>query len=108
LESVGLVVKDGDPMATATTKLATYECDYCHKGYEFEDDAFDGVGSAECLPDGYFLGDGTWMCDDCGSCPNCGRSLEKEPQKRGPNAVVPRICRYCVMEEANGRWPLHG
>lgn len=90
------------------TTPAKITCDYCRVVYDFDDDAIDGIGSVDCLPDGYFPGDGTWMCDDCGSCPECGRSLEKEPQKRGPNAVTPRMCRYCVMEETEGQWPFHG
>ena len=108
LVGTGQKVRSEESAAQVRTELSTYECDYCHKGYEFEDDAVDGMGSAECLPDGYFLGDGTWMCDDCGSCPECGRSLDKEPQKRGPNAITPRTCRYCVIEEAAGAWPLGG
>jgi len=86
------------------TKPATIECDYCHKSYDFEDDMVDGIGSAECMPDGYILPTGEWICQDCGGCPECGRSLEKEPDKRGPNA---QMCKYCVMEAADGRWPFN-
>lgn len=70
------------------TKPATIHCDYCYESYEFDDDGI----TADCMPDGYILPTGEWMCDDCGSCPECGRTLEKEPHKRGPNA---KLCRYC-------------
>ncbi len=85
------------------TKPVKIKCDFCKTTFNFDDDAVDGIGSAECLPDGYLF-DGKWMCDACGSCPECGRTLEKEPEKRGPNA---RPCRYCVMEIADGRWPFN-
>jgi len=91
-------------MVTAPTKPATITCDFCKESYDFDDDGY----TADCMPDGYILPTHEWICDACGSCPGCGRTLEKEPQKRGPDAVTPRICRYCVMEEANGRWPFHG
>lgn len=55
------------------TKQATITCALCKRAYEYEDDAVNGVGSAECLPDGYLVS-GIWICDDCGSCPECGAS----------------------------------
>ena len=88
LVSTGKVGKESNVTSTIT-------CDYCHQSYEYEDDAVDGVGTLECLPDGYFLPSGEWMCDTCGSCPKCGRTLEKEPDKRGPDA---KSCRHCETE----------
>lgn len=63
------------------------KCDYCGEVYDFEDD-----GSVDCMPDGWILPTHEWICLDCGSCPECGKSLEKEPEKRGPN---PKLCREC-------------
>lgn len=55
------------------TVPATITCGLCRRTYEYEDDAVNGVGTVDCLPDGYFAG-GIWICDDCGSCPECGAS----------------------------------
>lgn len=68
------------------------KCDYCGEIHEFEDD-----GSVDCMPNGYILPTGEWICDDCGSCPECGKSLEKEPQKRGPNT---QPCKNCLEKGA--------
>ena len=47
------------------TKANTIICSVCHIKFEFEDDAVNGVGSAECLPDGVITPAGDWVCDDC-------------------------------------------
>ena len=47
------------------TTPAKITCDYCQESFDYDDDTVDGVGSADCLPDGYLLPDGDWICDDC-------------------------------------------
>lgn len=61
-------------------------CGICEESYEFEDD-----GTVDCMPDGYLTG-GLWICDRCGSCPECGKTLEKEPEKRGKTAQPCKDC----------------
>ncbi len=79
--------------AQKAIKMNEIKCDYCGKVYEFEDD-----GTVDCMPDGWILPTHEWICLDCGSCPECGKSLEKEPEKRGAN---PQLCRDCE-ENKNG------
>ena len=74
----------------AGAKQDTIRCDFCAQSYDYEED-----GTLECLPDGYFLPEAKWICQDCGGCPECGRTLEKEQHKRGPDA---QPCRYCTGE----------
>jgi hypothetical protein len=87
----------------------TYRCDICQVDYEYEEwdvptTIIDGISyrSAEELPDGYFLPNGMWICDECGSCPNCGTTLEKEPDKRAhmvDSKLYPaQPCDSCVDE----------
>lgn len=66
------------------------ECCSCFKVYTWEEPK--EYTGTEYMPDGYFIPEGKWICDRCGSCPECGRTLEKEPKKRGPKA---KLCKYC-------------
>lgn len=77
------------------TKAATITCDSCKRVYDFDDDAVDGAGSADCLPDGYLVS-GLWICDECGSCSTCGMTkVDYKPK-----------CDHAIPErEADGiRW----
>ena len=73
------------------------KCAICEEVYGFMDD-----GTADCMPDGYCLPTGAWICDDCGSCPICGRTLEKEPNKRASREdgilCEAKPCKYCEEE----------
>jgi hypothetical protein len=73
-------------------KMNVIKCDYCKQDYEYEHDD----GTVDCLPDGYILPTGEWICDECGSCPECGTTLEKEPDKRGNEDKDTLPCRDCI------------
>ena len=45
--------------------LNSVTCSVCGEDVDFEDDVKDGVGSAECMPDGVILPSGAWVCSDC-------------------------------------------
>ena len=81
------------------------KCCMCGEVFEYEEPKNpEGKPlSADWLPDGYFVPRFSdcdhkvgqcWICDGCGSCYSCGRSLEKEPEKRGKHVK----CRYCEEE----------
>lgn len=70
--------------------MDTITCSLCGQVYEYEDE-----GTMDSMPDGYFHGS-DWICDSCGSCPECGKSLEKEPEKRGRNV---RPCNRCDCKD---------
>lgn len=75
----------------------TIQCGLCKKVFEWEEPEINP--SVDWMPDGYQVPDGehmSWICDNCGSCPICGRSLEDEPEKRGPNT---KPCKDCVAQK---------
>ncbi len=50
---------------TNATQPAAITCADCKESFDYDDDTVDGVGSADCLPDGYLLPNGEWVCADC-------------------------------------------
>ena len=77
--------------------MKTIQCDLCNTEFEYEENSWTSGNEVyedtESMPDGYLI-DGQWICDDCGSCKFCGTTLDKLPDRRGPDGS-----RMCDNEE---------